>query len=450
MAVSQGAATARERLRRISSTMVDPSVITLRRDSISQDGSPHARSFRRSTDAEQGVREPLLSPFAGQETPEQHAHPDAGADVHWKCTVATWASLAVNFFLLAAKLWGFAVSQSYSVLASAADSIVDIASQAVLALADWQVGKVDARYPVGRTRLQTVAVIACAVIMSFATLAVIQESGKSLYTGIATGIPPDLDMTWLLYVILGVAAGLKVILYLYCVALQKQSESMLALAEDHRNDIMSNVVAILTGAAASYWREGWWIDPVGGILISLYIIYSWGAICKEQVDKMIGKGAPEDFIHNLEQLASTHHADMSLDHIRAYYFGQRFIVEMEVVLPPRMTVRESHDIAMILQHKLEALEEVERAFVHVDYTKRDEPEHKVERNLMSHPKDLMLPHQDVAESSGTAAEMAEQSKKAAELHDHLQHSNSVSDQAKRAAKKALEAEIPDANGDENV
>ena len=92
-------------------------------------------------------------------------------------------------------------------------------------------------------------------------------------------------MTLLLYIILGVAAGLKVLLYLYCVALQKQSESMLALAEDHRNDIMSNVVAILTGAAASYWREGWWIDPVGGILISLYIIYSWGAICKEQVSQ---------------------------------------------------------------------------------------------------------------------------------------------------------------------
>jgi Co/Zn/Cd efflux system component len=116
------------------------------------------------------------------------------------------------------------------------------------------------------------------------------------------GIPPDLDMTWLLYIILGVAAGLKVILYLYCVALQKQSESMLALAEDHRNDIMSNVVAILTGAAASYWREGWWIDPVGGILISLYIIYSWGAICKEQVNCIAA-------VHqNLLQLAiSLHH-----------------------------------------------------------------------------------------------------------------------------------------------
>ena len=72
----------------------------------------------------------------------------------------------------------------------------------------------------------------------------------------------------------------------------------------------------------------------------------------EQVDKMIGKGAPADFIENLEELAKTHHADMALDNIRAYYFGQRFIVEMEVVLPSAMTVRESHDIALILQHKV--------------------------------------------------------------------------------------------------
>ncbi len=63
------------------------------------------------------------------------------------------------------------------------------------------------------------------------------------------GIPPDLDMTWLLYIILGVAAGLKVILYLYCVALQKQSESMLALAEDHRNDILAGGVVD---------RSSWW------------------------------------------------------------------------------------------------------------------------------------------------------------------------------------------------
>lgn len=38
---------------------------------------------------------------------------------------------------------------------------------------------------------------------------------------------------------------------------------------------------------------------------------------------------------------------------------------MEIVLPGHMTVMESHDIALALQHKIESLSDVERAFVHV-------------------------------------------------------------------------------------
>ena len=45
-------------------------------------------------------------------------------------------------------------------------------------------------------------------------------------------------------------------------------------------------------------------------------------------------------------------------------------------MPASMSVRESHDIALELQHKVEGFDEVERAFVHVDYARRDEPEHK--------------------------------------------------------------------------
>ena len=53
-------------------------------------------------------------------------------------------------------------------------------------------------------------------------------------------------------------------------------------------------------------------------------------------------------------IPSTHHSIFVIDN-----------VEMEIVLPGDMTVRESHDIALELQHKIEGLEEVERAFVHV-------------------------------------------------------------------------------------
>ena len=41
------------------------------------------------------------------------------------------------------------------------------------------------QYPVGRTRLETVSVIVCAVIMSIATVLVIRESVQALIDGLA-------------------------------------------------------------------------------------------------------------------------------------------------------------------------------------------------------------------------------------------------------------------------
>ena len=60
-----------------------------------------------------------------------------------------------------------------------------------------------------------------------------------------------------------------------------------------------------------------------------------------------------------------------------FYFITTDNVEMEIVLPGSMTVIDSHDIALALQHKIEAMIDVERAFVHVDHQERDGLEHKV-------------------------------------------------------------------------
>ena len=46
----------------------------------------------------------------------------------------------------------------------------------------------DPRYPVGRTRLETVGVVACAVIMTIATIEVIQSAAMDLFDGFAKGL----------------------------------------------------------------------------------------------------------------------------------------------------------------------------------------------------------------------------------------------------------------------
>lgn len=69
----------------------------------------------------------------------------------------------------------------------------------------------------------------------------------------SAGVRPELHLGVLMFVILGIATAAKLALYFYCVRLAGRSDSMLALAEDHINDVMSNMGAIITAFPASYW-----------------------------------------------------------------------------------------------------------------------------------------------------------------------------------------------------
>ena len=71
-----------------------------------------------------------------------------------------------------------------------------------------------------------------------------------------------------------------------------------------------------------------------------------------QVKKSAGHAAPAACTAQVEALARAHHADLVVDCTRAYHFGARYNVELEIILPGDMTVRESHDIALELQHKV--------------------------------------------------------------------------------------------------
>lgn len=298
--------------------------------------------------------------------------------------IATISSWIVNWILLISKLYIVIVSNSKAVTASFADSAVDLASQAILSIAKKYIQKHSPDYPVGRSRLEALSVIGCACIMSMASVEVIQFSIVDLYNGL-NGDYPELNVGLALYVLLGLGTFCKFFLYLYCKYFVRNfrgnNDQIEALAEDHFNDIISNVAAAIT-AAIAFHTVAWWVDASGAIVISLVIIYRWSLVMSEQVKKIVGYTAPPEFILMVRDLAETHNPILRVDCIRAYHFGARFNVEIEVVMPGDMTVAESHDIALELQHKLERIEDVERAFVHVDHQTRDGLEHKVERELV--------------------------------------------------------------------
>jgi len=95
-----------------------------------------------------------------------------------------------------------------------------------------------------------------------------------------------------------------------------------------------------------------------------------------QISSLVGRAAPPSFVGKLTYLAATHDVRIkAVDTVLAYHIGYRYQCEVHIVLDGNMILRDTHDIGESLQKKIEALPEVETAFVHMDYESDHKPEY---------------------------------------------------------------------------
>lgn len=274
---------------------------------------------------------------------------------------AVLSSNVCNLFLLFAQVFAFSSSGSLAVLATLVDASLDLVSGLVI-LFTWSMKRKrdKHRYPVGRTRLEPLGVIGMAVLMSAATLLTLEASVSTLLQGETaatfTGLTLPVGAT------IVTALFTKLMLYLYCRKIE--DASVQALCEDHRNDLLSNSMSLVTVLLAQYAL--WWSDPLGGILISCLIIRNWVVHVLEHCDKLLGKAANRDIINVVTFMACTHSGVQLVDTVRAYHVGENVYVECDIVLPESLPLHEAHDIGESLQVRIEQVEGVERAYVHLD------------------------------------------------------------------------------------
>lgn len=298
-------------------------------------------------------------------------------------------SLYCNVAITLAKLIAYIETQSLSVLAALLDSVLDVVSQIVLNYTEKHssMQRSSALYPAGASRLEPIGVLTCAALMGMASFEVVKESVFALVDPNQHAVTPHFSSVYSMGTIVVVKLGL---LWLCNVGAYKQQmgfskhaafdPTLEALAQDHWNDALSNMVAALALLAAVHSPSLWYLDPVGAILISIYIIYSWYSTGVEQIEQLTGKSAPEEFIQELVQVASAFDDRIAfVDTVRAYHFGPKFLVEVEIVMDAHTLLSESHDLGMDLQYEIEGRDEVERCFVHIDYQARAYDEHVVSK-----------------------------------------------------------------------
>ncbi|CAO0790054.1 unnamed protein product [Mucor circinelloides] len=297
-----------------------------------------------------------------------------GPSPTWLIHLAINLSMVANIALFVTKVFLAVLSGSMAILASAFESFLDILSNGIIFFTIRVIRQKNLYdYPVGKARMEPLGIIVFAVVITTSFSQVLISSIERLTENSPTSEPIDLSPIALALLVANIA--IKGILWLWCLTI-KGSSSVQALAQDHENDVVFNIASTIFPVIA-VWAKWPWLDPVGAILLSLYIIYEWMVVLLENIRRLTGQAASVDDIKQLTYMAYRFSTKIvAIETVRAYYNGDRCVVEVDIVLPPECPLREAHDVGEALQDALELLDNVERAFVHLDFTSEHQIEHR--------------------------------------------------------------------------
>lgn len=126
----------------------------------------------------------------------------------------------------------------------------------------------------------------------------------------------------------------------------------------------------------------WWLDAVGGILLSVYVITSWGATATGHIQNLSGQAATAEERNILLYLTMRFAKSIKqVQGLQAYHNGDKLLCEVDIILDQDMPLKDSHDLAESLQYVLESVPFVDRAFVHTDYIDKNLPTHMAQQEL---------------------------------------------------------------------
>ncbi|MBN2081978.1 cation transporter [bacterium] len=277
---------------------------------------------------------------SGELTPEQQA---AGV------RTVTWAGMAVNIGLSIVKLVCGILGHSQAVVADAVHSLSDCATDiAVLVGVEYWNKPPDQCHPHGHRRIETVVTVAIGLMLAAVAVGLAYNSVVT-WQKPHTGLPGVIAL-----VAAGVSIVAKEILYHWTVAVGRRvkSKAVIANAWHHRSDAFSSIPAFIAVGGTLLMPAWFWLDHIGAIVVSLFILYAAYGIIRPAFNELIDTGAARATCLRLEQLALSVPEVQSVHDLRTRFQGGRLHIDLHVQVDPALSVHRGHEIAAAVKYKL--------------------------------------------------------------------------------------------------
>ncbi len=270
-------------------------------------------------------------------------------------------SFVVNIFLFVIKAIAGIISNSIAVISDAINSLTDIVSSAAIMFSvKISLKKPDEDHQFGHNAAQPIAVFLIALFTAIVAINLIQASINRILH------PEGHKINALVYSILGINVLAKLILTKYQSKVGKtfRSPGLRASAVDSLSDVLASSLSIVGVIGVQIGLP--YIDGIAGILISFFILGSGYKIARENIDYLMGKAADKHLILEIANRAMKVEGVEGMNALKSHYVGNKFHIEIHIEVDKNMTTGKSHDVGKEVQKAIESIEEIQKAFVHID------------------------------------------------------------------------------------
>jgi cation diffusion facilitator family transporter len=258
----------------------------------------------------------------------------------------------------------FAVSllaHSTVVLADAVDSFSDfLASLLVWFGMKEAVRRPDEEHPYGHGDIEPLAGLIASIILCVLGVEIARLSVSKLFVEVS---PPRVFALYAMIPTIFVKEAM--VRYTLNISEKIESLALRAVAMNYRGDIYSSllVVGSLIGARLGFPL----LDPLGGFVVSIFIIKMGLEVGRENVRQLIGTVPSPSLGEEIKSLAEATRGVRCVHNIRVHAVGVLATVDLHVCVDESLSIGQAHEIASEIQRRiLGRFPEISYALVHIE------------------------------------------------------------------------------------
>lgn len=278
-------------------------------------------------------------------------------------------SVIIATGLAVMKLVTGVMTGSMAVLASAVDSLLDILMSSVNFIAIRKAEEpADECHPFGHGKYETVATLIQAFVITLSGSWIIFESTRRLIQG--SRLQNLEGGVGVLVISLFVSIGIS--RYLKKVAKETDSSALEADSLHFAMDVYTNL-ALAVGLVVVRFIDVTWLDPALSIAVGLYILVEAFRLVRHAMRDVLDAELPPGVRDNVTRLIESHREHLiDYRNLRTRRAGSQKFMDLEMVVCRHLSVEEAHDIADMLEEKIQKSINGADVTIHIEPCRKEE------------------------------------------------------------------------------